>query len=153
MVLAVLQACGVCGVGLLARPALATGRRRADGGSLAAGRPAGAATGWRRAALSMSCAWSSPFRPTTPVTSPDRLEGTEGADVFTRAGSSPGACTDSTEVPKAASTAATEPLTGSRTLPASGWPTLRPSPRSTEETWATSAADGPNSAAYWAGVR
>ena len=75
------------------------------------------------------------------------------ADVFTSAGSSPGACTDCIVVPKADSTAATEPLTGRRTLPSSGCPTVRPSARSTEETWATSPAEGPNSDANWAGVR
>ncbi len=117
------------------------------------GEPAGACTVGPGATLSMLCSWSSPFRPATPVTSPDSEAGMDGADVFTSAGCSPGTWTDCIVVPKADSTAATEPLTGRSALPSSGCPTVRPSARNAEETCATSADEGPNSDANWAGVR
>ncbi len=76
-----------------------------------------------------------------------------GDAVLTSARGPLGSCTDSSGVAKAADTTAAVPLTGSRLLPAPGVPTVSPSARSAEDTWSTSAALGPNSAAYSAEVR
>ena len=65
---------------------------------------------------------------------------------------SPGARTDSRGVPSAAETTDAVPLTGKRVLPGSGEPTVNPSVRSAEETWATSAGLGPYRAAYCAAL-
>ena len=95
----------------------------------------------------MSCSRKRPSRPTTPVTAPLKEAGTCGGAVLTMArADSPGACTDSSGVPSAAETTDAVPLTGNSVLPGAGVPTVSPSPRSAEDTWATSAGVGP----YWA---
>ena len=92
----------------------------------------------------MECSLTSPSRPTTPVTTPAREAGICGGAVLTMArAASPGACTDSKGVPSAAETTDAVPLTGSNVLPGSGAPTVNPSLRKAEETWATSAELGP----------
>ena len=102
----------------------------------------------------MSCSWKSPSRPTTPVTTPSREAGTCGEAVLTIARPDwPGACTDSSGVPSAAETTDAVPLTGKSELPGSGVPTVSPSLRRAEDTWATSAVVGPYCAAYCAAVR
>ena len=101
----------------------------------------------------MECSWNRPSRPTTPVTTPARDAGTCGDAVFTSAFAWFGARTDSSGVPNAAETTAAVPLTGSNVLPGPGVPTASPWARRTEDTCATSAGLGPNSAAYWAAVR
>ncbi len=102
----------------------------------------------------MECSWNRPSRPTTPVTTPSREAGICGDAVFTiaRADSS-GAWTVSSGVPSAPETTDAVPLTGNRVLPGSGAPTVNPSLRSAEDTWATSAGLGPYSAANCADVR
>ena len=102
---------------------------------------------------SMACSSNRPSRPTTPVTAPLSDAGICGAAVLTTTRARSGAWTASSGVPNADETTAAGPLTGSRVLPAAGAPTVSPSPRSTADTCATSAAPGPNSAAYWAAVR
>ena len=83
-----------------------------------------------------------------------REAGICGDAVFTMArADSSGARTDSSGVPSAADTTAAVPRTGSSVLPGSGVPTVRPSPRSADDTWATSAGLGPYSAANCADVR
>ncbi len=90
----------------------------------------------------------------TPVTAPLREVGTWGGAVFTMArADSSGAWTDSSGVPSAAETTDAVPRTGSRVLPGSGVPTISPSLRRTEDTCATSASLGPNSAANCGDVR
>ena len=102
----------------------------------------------------MSCSRKRPSRPTTPVTTPFREAGTCGDAVLTMARADcPGACTDSSGVPSAAETTDAVPLTGNSVLPDSGVPTVSPSLRSAEDTWATSAGVGPYCAAYCAAVR
>ena len=86
------------------------------------------------AGRTMACSWARPSNPTTAVTDPARAAGICGDAVFTREGDSSGACTDSSGVEKAADTTAAVPLTGSRVLPGSGVPTVRPSARSADET-------------------
>ncbi len=64
------------------------------------------------------------------MTTPASEAGTWGVAVFTIARAvACGGCTDSSGVPKAADTTAAVPLTGSRVLPGSGVPTVRPSAR------------------------
>ena len=95
----------------------------------------------------MACSEKTPSRPTSPVTSPDTEEGTEGDDVLTTAWAWSGACTCSSGVAKAAETAAAVPPTGRRMLPCCGVPTARPSLRSADDTCATSPVLGPYVAA------
>ncbi len=95
----------------------------------------------------------SPLRPTTPVTSPATDDGTAGADVLTSVRGPSGACTCSRGVANAADTTAAVPCTGSRMLPGAGVPTVSPSLRSADDTWATSAALGPYSVANCDAVR
>ena len=124
-------------------------------GELAGGEPgetAGpdpAGTGER---LSMECSSKRPLSPTTPLTTPASEAGTPSDEVLTTARAWLGACTLSSDVPKAADTADAVPVTGSRLLSGSRSPTSSPSLRSTDVTWATSADDGPYAAANWAGV-
>ena len=87
------------------------------------------------------------------MTAPANDAGIWGGAVLTRTRAWFGAWTVSSCVPNADETTPACPLTGSRVLPAAGAPTVSPSPRSTEDTCATSAGLGPNSAAYWAAVR
>ena len=102
---------------------------------------------------SIECSVKRPSRPTTPVTSPVSDEGTCGDAVLTTARDPPEGCTCSRGVPKADDTTAAVPLTGSKMLPASGVPTVRPSLLSADDTCATVDGAGPYAAANCAGVR
>ena len=73
--------------------------------------------------------------------------------MFTLEVTPPGRRTDSSGVPKTADTVWAVPLTGSRSLPGVGVPTVRPWARRELLTCATSAALGPKAEANWADVR
>ena len=73
--------------------------------------------------------------------------------VFTSAGEAPAGLTCSRGVPKAADTVDAVPLTGSKMLPGSGVPTVRPSLRSVADTCAITDRVGPYTAANCDEVR
>src|SRR5580693_4895592 len=102
---------------------------------------------------SIECSVKRPSMPTTPVTSPANDEGTCGDVVLTTAREPPAGCTCSRGVPKAVDTTAVVPLTGSKTLPSSGVPTVRPSLRNADDTCTTVDDAGPYAEANCAGVR
>ena len=97
--------------------------------------------------------WARLLRPTMPVMSCASTAGTSGADVFTLEVMPPGRRTASRGVPKTVDTVRAVPLTGSRSLPGAGVPTVRPWARRVALTCVTSAALGPNAEANCADVR
>ncbi len=88
-----------------------------------------------------------------PVMSCASAAGISGAAVFTLEVMPPGRRTASRGVPKTVDTVRAVPLTGSRSLPGVGVPTVRPCARRELLTCATSAALGPKAEANCADVR
>ncbi len=88
-----------------------------------------------------------------PVMSCASSAGTSGAAVFTLEVIPPGSRTASSGVPKTDDTVCAVPLTGRRSLPLVGVPTVKPCARREPLTCATSAALGPKAAANCDDVR